>query len=176
MRLWVCRSAKRPTLAFCGGQAFDLLKVVDVVAGHGLYYGPEGHGAALGVGGAAVAVVLRDGGEEEQVPVASGLEESQRWLEMVGCVTLGPGLLVKGLDDGVGLGERGSESLAESEGEDDFAVGEVGDDVADAPLARGGGSIDLSAGETGGEGLEALGGRGEDGDGVLTVEIAGVRV
>jgi hypothetical protein len=40
------------------GEAFDLLKVVDVVAGHGFYDGPEGHGAALGVGGGAVAVVL----------------------------------------------------------------------------------------------------------------------
>jgi hypothetical protein len=40
------------------GEAFYLLKVVDVVAGHGFYDGPEGHGAALGVGGGAVAVVL----------------------------------------------------------------------------------------------------------------------
>ena len=40
------------------GEAFDLLKVVDVVAGHGFYDGPEGHGAAFGVGGTAVAVVL----------------------------------------------------------------------------------------------------------------------
>ena len=38
-------------------EAFDLLKVVDVVAGHGFYDGPEGHGASLGVGGGAVARV-----------------------------------------------------------------------------------------------------------------------
>jgi hypothetical protein len=158
------------------GEAFDLLKVVDVVAGHGFYDGPEGHGAAFGVGGAASAVVLRDGGEEEQVPVAGGLEESECGLEVVGCVTFGPGVLVEGLDDGVGLGEGGRESLAEAEGEDNLAVGEMGDDVADAPLAGCGGSVDLSAGEAGGEGLETLGSRGEDGDGVLTVQVAGVGV
>jgi hypothetical protein len=138
-------------LACC--EAFDLLKVVDIVAGHGLYDGPEGHGAAFGVGGAAAAVVLRDCVEEEQVPVAGGLEESERGLEVVGCVAFGPGVLVEGLDDG-----------------------EMGDDVADAPLAWGRGCIDLGAGETGGEGLKALGGGGEDGDGLLTVQIAGVRV
>jgi hypothetical protein len=175
MRLWVCRFANSLGLSFCG-EAFDLLKVVDVVAGHGLYDGPEGHGAALGVGGAAAAVVLRDGVEEEQVPVAGGLEESERGLEVVGCVAFGPGVLVEGLNDGVGLGECGGKGLAEAEGEDDFAVGEVGDDVTDAPLTWRGGSIDLGFGETGGEGLEALGGGGEDGDGLLTVQIAGIRI
>ena len=57
--------------------------------------------------------------------------------KLVGCVAFGPGVLVEGLDDGVGLAERGGEGLAEAEGEDDLAVGEVGDDLADAPLARG---------------------------------------
>ena len=121
-----------------GGEAFDLLEVVDVVAGHGFDDGPEGHGAAFGVGGAAVAVFLGDGVEEEQVPVAGGLEEGQGGFELVGCVAFGPGVLVEGLDDGVGLVERGGEGLAQAEGEDDLAVGEVGDDLADAPLARGG--------------------------------------
>ena len=63
-------------------EAFDLLKVVDVVAGHGFYDGPKGHGAALGVGCEAMPVILRDGGEEEQVPVAGGLEESEAGLEV----------------------------------------------------------------------------------------------
>ena len=40
------------------------------MACHGFDDGPEGHGAAFGVGGGAVAVVLGDCGEEEQVPVA----------------------------------------------------------------------------------------------------------
>ena len=157
-------------------EALNLLKVVDVVAGHGFYDGPEGHGAAFGVGGAAAAVVLRDCGEEEQVPVAGGLEESERGFEVVGCVTFGPGVLVEGLDDGVGLGEGGGEGLAETEGEDDLAVGEVGDDVADAPLAWGRRSINLGTGEIGGEGLETLGGGGENRDRVLTVQVGRVGV
>jgi hypothetical protein len=164
-------------LTFCGGgEAFDLLKVVDVVAGHGFDDGPERHGAALGVGRAAVAIVLRDGGEEEQVPVAGGLEEGERGFELVGCVAFGPGILVEGLDDGVGLVERGCEGLTEAEGKDDFAVGEVGDDVADAPLAWGGGNIDLGTGEIGGEGLETFGGGGEDRDWVLAVQVGRVGV
>src|SRR5580704_12088630 len=176
MRLWVCRSASSSALTFWGRQAFDLLKVVNVVAGHGFYDGPEGHGAAFGVGGAAAAVVLRDGVEEEQVPVAGGLKESERGLEVVGGVAFGPGVLVEGLDDGVGLGKGGSEGLSQTEGEDDFAIGEVGHDVADAPLARGGGSVDLGAGEACGKGLETCGGGGEDGDGLLTVQVARIRV
>ena len=104
-----------------------MLEVVDVVAGHGFDDGPEGHGAAFGVGGAAVAVFVGDGGEVEEVPVAGGLEEGEGGLELVGAVALGPGFLVEGLDDGVGLAERGGEGLAEAEGEDDLAVGEVGE-------------------------------------------------
>ena len=77
-------------LRAAGGEAFDLPQVVDVVAGHGFDDGPEGHGAALRVGGGAVAVVLRDGGEEEQVPIAGGLEERERGIEIVGGVTFGP--------------------------------------------------------------------------------------
>lgn len=49
--------------------------MVDVVAGHGFYDGPEGHGSALGMGGGAVAVGFGDGGEETEIPVAGGLEE-----------------------------------------------------------------------------------------------------
>jgi hypothetical protein len=157
-------------------ETFDLLQVVDVVAGHGFYDGPEGHGAALGVGGGAVAVVLRDGGEEEEVPVAGGLEESETGFELVGCVAFGPGFLIEGLDDGVGLVERGGESLAEAEREDHFAVGQVSDNVADAPFAWGWWSVDLGAVQGGGECLDALGGGGEDGDRVLAVQEAGVRV
>ena len=84
--------------------------------------------------------------------------------------------LVEGLDDGVGLAGRGGEGLAEAEGEDDFAVGEVRGDLADAPLAGGRMGGDLGAGEAGGEGVETLGRCGQNGDRILAVKIAGVGV
>lgn len=146
------------------------------MAGHGLDDGPEGHGAAFGVGGGVVAVVFRDGGKEEEVPVADGVEESERGFELVDGVALGPGVLVEGLDDVVGLVGSGGEGLAETEGEDHLCVGEVGDDVADAPFAGGGWSVDLRAGEMSREGVEALGGAGEDRDGVVAVEVLCVGV
>ena len=164
-------------LTFCGGgEAFDLLKVVDVVAGHGFYDGPEGHGAALGMGGGAMAFVAGDGGEEEEVPVAHGLEESECRLDGVDGVPVSPGFLIEGLDDVVGLVGWGGEGLAEAKAEYGFGVGEVGDDVRDAPLAGGGRGVQLRIGEAGGESVEAPGGAGEDGEWVLIVEVFGVWV
>ena len=159
-----------------GGQAFYLSEVVDVVSAHGFDDGPEGHGAAFGVGGGAAAVLVGDGVEEEEVPIAGGSEEGQGRLELVDCVALCPGVLVEGLNDGVRLTERGSEGLAQAEGEDDLAVGEVGDDLANAPLARGGRGVDLLGGEVGGEVVDAIGRGFEDRDGILTVKVAGVGV
>jgi hypothetical protein len=159
-----------------GGEAFDLLEVVDVVAPHGFDDGPEGHGAAFGVGGAAVAIFVGDSVEVEEIPVAGGLEESEGGFELICAVAFGPGFLVKGLDDGVRLAERGGEGLAEAEGEDDLAVGEVGDDFGDAPFAGRGTGVELGAGEAIGEGVDALGGRVEDREGVAAAEVNGVRI
>jgi hypothetical protein len=157
------------------GEVLKLPKVVDVVAGHGFDDGPEGHRAPLGVGGGAVAVVLRDGGEEEQVPVARGVEESEGWFEVVDGVALGPCFLVEGLDDRGGFAGCG-EGLAEAKGEDHLGVGEVGDDVADAPFAGLGRSVGFGGGEAAGEGVDTLGGAGEDWDGVAAVQVFGVGV
>jgi hypothetical protein len=71
MRLW-----SSGVLSGAGGYFFDLQKMVDVVASHGFYDGPEGHGSAFGVGGGVVTVFLGDGGEEAEVPVAGGFVES----------------------------------------------------------------------------------------------------
>jgi hypothetical protein len=151
--------------------AFKLLEMVDVVAGHGFYDGPEGHGAALGMGGGAMAFVAGDGCEEEKIPVAHCLEESERGLDGVDGVAVAPGFLIEGLDDVVGLVWRGGEGLAETESKDGFGVGEVGDDVRDAPLTGGGWGVELRVGEAGGESVEAPGGAGEDGERVLAVKV-----
>ena len=175
MRRWGCR--KLPALSFLGGgEAFDLLEVVDIVASHGFDDGPEGHGAAFGVGGATVAVVLGDGVEEEQVPVAGGLEERHGGFKLVCLVTPGPGVLVEGLDDGVGLIEFGSESLSEAEGKDDFAVRQVGGYFANAPFSWSGAGVDLSVGEAGGEGADARSGGFKNRDRFFALEVDGVRI
>ena len=141
------------------------------MAGHGFDDGPEGHGAALGMSGGAVALVVGDCGEEEQIPVAHGLEESERGFDMVDGVALRPGVLIEGLDDVVRLVEGGGQGLTEAESEDCFGVGEVGDDVADAPLTGGWWGVDLGSGEVGGEGVEVFGGGGEHRNGVVAVEV-----
>ena len=115
MRLWGSSFRLVGLIRGDGGDAFDLLKVVDVVASHGFDDGPEGHGAAFGVGSAAAAVVVGDGVEVEKIPVASGLKESKGGGERVGRIAHGPGVLIEGLDDSVGLVERGGQSLAEPE-------------------------------------------------------------
>ena len=122
------------------------------MARHGFYDGPEGHGSSFGVGGGVVAVFLGDGGEEAQVPDACGPVEGQGGVEAVGGVALGPALLVEGLDDGVLF----AEGLAETEAEDDLTVGQVGGDLADAPFAGLGRSVDLGRREGCGEGAQTV--------------------
>ena len=146
------------------------------MASHGFDDGPEGHGAAFGVSGGAVTVLFRDGGEEEKIPVAGGLEECQCGFEFVGLVAFGPCVLIEGLDDVMRLGEGWGQRLAKAEGEDGLAVGQMGGDLADAPFAGCGTGIDLGFREVGGEGADAVCGGGENGERVLAVQEAGVGV
>lgn len=52
----------------------------------------------------------------------------------------------------------------------------MGDGLADTPLAGAGTGVDLCSGEIGGEGAETLGCAGQDGDGVLSAEVDGIRI
>lgn len=155
-----------------GGETFELLEVVDVVAGHGFYDGCEGHGAALGMSGLALAVGFGGGGDEFDVPVAGGLEEDDGGGEVVGGVALAPDGLIEWLD----LGMVFAEGLAEAEGEDDFAVCEVSDDFADAPFAGGGRVFDLSFGERREELMEVAGRGCENGERRLAGKEFGVGI
>ena len=89
------------------------------MTGHGFDDGPEGHGAAFGVGGFAQPFGGGDLVEQQEVPVAGGVEHAQGGVEVVVGVARGPLFLVEGLDDGSVNGE----GLAEAEGKDEFAVG-----------------------------------------------------
>lgn len=142
------------------------------MAGHGFDDGPEGHGAALGVGGLALTVGFGGGGDEFEVPVAGGVKEHHGRGEVVGCVTVGPDALVKWLD----LGLIFAEGLAEAEAEDDLAVGEVRDDLSDAPLSGRGRVLKLCFGERGEELMQGAGGGIQNWQGLSAIEEFSVRI
>jgi hypothetical protein len=151
---------------------FDLQRVVNIVASHGFDDGPEGHGSTFGVGGGVVTVLLGDGGEETQVPVAGGLVEGQGGVEVVGGVAIGPALLIEGLDDGVFF----AEGLAEAEAKNSLAVGEMSDDFADAPFIWRGRSVDLRWCESGRKSAQVVDGRRQDRDRLLAAQEFCVRI
>jgi len=131
--------------------------------------------AAFRVEGWAFEVGLAEGADKLEVPDTGGAEELERGRQVVGGVVLRPGGLVEGLEERGFAGGCG-EGLAEPEAEGELTVGEVGEDLAWAPLARRDGSFDLLRGE-GADGLvDQSGCRGEDGAGVVGAELDGVWV
>ena len=148
------------------GDFFELGDVVEVVARHGFYDGGEGHGAALGVGDWLVGVGRERGFDEYQIPAADGGEGDDGVRGGDGGIGCGPLVLVEGLDDVVVF----CEGLAEAEGEDGFAVGEVAEDVAGRPLAGRGRSGEAVGSDGVDEVVEAVVGFFEDCEGVLSVE------
>lgn len=146
--------------------------MVQVVAGHGFEIDLKSHGAALGVGHLAEEVGLAAATDEFEVPLAGGAEELERGGQAVDGIACSPGVLVEGLDNGIDLGE----GQAEAEAVDEFAVGEVGDDLAGAPLTGGDGRGDLLRGELAYGLVDEAGRGGEDGAGVLIGEEAGIGI
>src|SRR5580765_3332633 len=146
--------------------------MVDVVAAHRLDDRPQRHRSAFRVGHGAVAVALADRGEQLEVPAARGRKERKAGGEVVGSVPLAPLRLVEGLQDMVVLSER----LAQAEGEDEFAVGKVGNDLADGPLAGSRLAASLLKSQRRGEGAKTLGSRRDDSNWVLPAEVRCVRV
>ncbi len=149
-----------------GGEAGDLLEVVEVVAGHGFDDGPEGHGAAFGVGGASFALFVADFVEQQEVPGAGGFEEVERGVDVEVCVALRPFFLVEGLDHRMVFGE----GLAEAEAEDDLAIGEVGNDLAGGPLCAGLAEFNLLVGDALEQGVQFGGGLGDDFEGIAVAQ------
>lgn len=150
----------------------ELGEVVEVVAGHGFEIDLEGQGTALWVGQLAGEIGLAAVADEFEVPLARGAEELERGGQAIGGVARGPGVLVEGLDDGVDLGE----GLAEAKAVDEFAVGEVGDDLAGAPLTGGDGCGDLLWRELANGLVDEARSGGEHGPGILVGEKACIGV
>lgn len=130
------------------------------MAGHSLNLRPEGHGTAFRVRRGTVTVFFGDGREKPEIPIACRFEEGQCGIEIVGAVALGPGILIEGTNERVFQ----AEGLAETEAEDDLAIGKMGGNLADAPFTRGWRLVDLRARERRSQLVKPVGGRGEDGN------------
>lgn len=172
-----CRGAnefwsERSWRLFCGGDSFELLDVVDVVASHGFYDGSEGHGAAFRVGDGLGGSFGRGVADEDEVPLAHGDEGGEGLLGGDAGVVFGPAVLVEGLEDVVFF----SEGLAEAEGEGDFAVGEMREDCGGSPFAGCWSDGEMFRADGVGEGFQRGGGLGEDLLDGAVVEEAGVRI
>lgn len=145
------------------------------MAGHHLEHSLEGEITAFGMVRGTVEIGLAERADELEVPEAIRAEELECGGEFIGRVVPGPGGLIEGLQDS-GLGGWGRENLAETEAEGDFAVGEVRDDLAWAPLAGSDGCGGLFRRESGDCLLKQTWGRGEHSAGILGTEVGCVRV
>src|ERR1700756_349343 len=104
--------------------------MIDVVAAHGLDNGPEAHGAALRVNHGFRMGLKRERAYEREVPVAHRVEGGERVPSTIPVVMSRPFLLVEGLNGVMVF----TESLPQTEAEDQLAVGEVADDLTGTPL------------------------------------------
>lgn len=157
---------------FFPGEAFEQLEVMAVVAGNGFEDDLEGDRAALGVGGGTGEIVGLYGGEEADVPGAEALVGELRRGEVVGGVAVAPTILIEGLEGGV----VGGEGLADAPAPHEFAIGEVGHELAEAPLLFAWGVIDLFRGVGGEELAEVGGGFADDTDGFAAFEVVRVGI
>ncbi len=117
-----------------GGQLSDaaqLREVIQVVAGHGFDHGLEGHCAPLGMSHGSARGGGQRGLNQPQVPLAQRAEGFKRLGRGNTGIMHRPLVLIEGLDDRVIFSER----LAQAEGEDDLAIGQVTEDFGGAPFA-----------------------------------------
>src|ERR1700722_11969030 len=98
--------------------------MVNIVARHGLDEGPEGHSATFRVGCKAIAISFGVCADEVKVPFPCRLEEIECSHQVVSHVALHPNILIKRLNDCVGLIGWSSKRLAETKREDKLSVRE----------------------------------------------------
>ena len=154
------------------GEAFKQLDVVAVVAGDRFEDDLQGEVAALGMGGGAGKVFGLDRGEEANVPGANGLVGGLGGGKVVGGVAVTPAILIEGLERGI----VGAQGLAKAPAPDNFCVGEVRHQLAEAPLVLAWGVIDLFGGIGGEELAEMRGGFADDVDRFATFKVVSVWV
>src|ERR1019366_2830873 len=111
---------------------FDLFEVVPVVAGHGFEDFLQRHVAAFRVVEGFIEILWLQACEKSEIPLPHRREDAQRHARIVVSVSGRKFVLIERLDHVVIFRQR----LAQPEGEDYFAIGEMSHDVTNAPLAR----------------------------------------
>ena len=146
--------------------------MVSIVARYGLEDELQGEVAAFRMRGGAGEVFGLKGGEESNVPGANGFVGGLGGGEVVGGVAIAPAILIEGLERWIVCGER----LAKAPAPDDLGVGEVGHQLAKAPLLLARGAVDLFRSVGGEELAEACGCLADDVNGVVAVKVMRVRI
>lgn len=120
-------------MLLAGGDGFELLEVVEVVAGYGFDHGLEGHFAAFGMGERFREHLGGCGADQREIPIADGGEDGEGRASFERRIIFRPLVLVEGLDDVMVF----REGLAQAKPKDHFAIGEVAEDLAGGPFSWG---------------------------------------
>src|SRR4051812_20768440 len=115
-----------------GGNPLDLAEVIDVMPPHGFDNGLECHVAAFGMSHGLVESFGWKAAYQEDIPIAYSFEGRKRSLGGVRRIRFCPVVLVKWLDHVMRFGQR----LPDAVGKDQFAIGQVAEDLPNTPLSR----------------------------------------
>ena len=128
-----CAPADLPnSFAGRGGDFFQLRQVVQVVAGHGFHKGEERHGSPLGVGHRAICCPWHRFADQRQVPPAQRTKNAERFTGTDPSITGRPLVLIEWLNRRCIFGQR----LAQAEGKDQLAIGQMRNDLRSRPFLR----------------------------------------
>ena len=107
--------------------------MIEVVATHGFDNRLEGHFAALGVGKFFCEHLGSGGADQRKIPIANGRENGEGRASFERCIIFRPLVLIERLDDVIFF----REGLAQAKSKNQFAIGEMAEDLAGGPFSGG---------------------------------------
>lgn len=150
----------------------QLFQVVQIVAGHRVDDCLDGHVAALRMIRGFGELLRCERLNKLNVPVADRAESRERRVDIVGVVMLREPVLVEGLHD-VPIFSHG---LPQPEREDNFAIGEVADDLSRAPFPRRKRLVDALSAKLSRDIVELFSGRRDYFNRIAIAKVRSVRV
>lgn len=152
-----------------GENSFDLLNVVEVVAGDHADNVLDTFLATLGMHAKVLPLIGSERFQQVKICFARDpmLREGFAWISFLVMPGGDPGVLVEGLDRGSGRAEYGSHAPADY----DFYVGEVGEDFGGGPFARRGALTKLRCGDAFGQALKFFWSGGLDFEWILSLGV-----